>query len=299
MVGHTKFGPDSGFGRMHLKFKGMDMFTGEEMKKAMMDNRNIPNEPNASIFRKWRDTFNNYFGAMDGIKSTDVIEIRLSRDDDGLVNISWAERREIGENLHFVKQKQLLVGARAKDCDVSELLERVKEGTRFDEHLSNFPLDDHGLIKESRKKYLLNLLEGELRRLQVSDEVFKWWADLPCQSTENEDIVRDGQDTMAMVDEQSASRSSPPPLPDKVNLAGTSSIPNSSLSTVSFQFLVEDTLPTVAQETELPHPISAEVNNDKDETTTSLSRVFRNPNELAQQLSGQKRKRKPSSKVQQ
>tara|TARA_R110002050_G_C8929271_1_gene511912 strand:- start:198 stop:1190 length:993 start_codon:yes stop_codon:yes gene_type:complete len=299
VVGHTKFGPDTGFGRMHLKFKGHDLFTGDDMKRMMMDNRNTPYEPNASIFRRWRETFKTFFGAMDGIKSTDVIEIRLAKAESGLVDISWAERREIGEKLVFEVQKQLLVAARSSDCDVPALIRRVKEATQFDEHLSRYKDDGQGLIKHTRKAYLIKLLHDELMRLEVEPDVLKWWADLPSQA------ATDTSTSISIEDDENIGTPCPPSPPSTATVPLPASAPQSSLSTASFQFLLDDICPALiathgtnveesrtTEEVEVMHMETAE-------QPTSLSKVFRDPDVLVQKLSGQKRKRIPSRKAQQ
>ena len=305
-MGHTKFGPDTGFGRMHLKFKNCNLLTGDDLKQAMMDKRNIPNEPSADVFRKWRDTFQKFFTGMKGICSTDVVEIRLERESNGLVAVRWAVRREIGEQLVFETQLQMLKEARKSNCDIVDLLQRVREATAFDEFLTNYPPDDDGLIKENRKQYLLGLLIPELRKLEVEPHVLQWWNALPCQKT---------ADSEASEEFAPASCSS-------------SQQPASVLSNISFDFMTDDivigdddddavvcTSPAQScrdPESVIPDVIEKDSANDKDISAAdnddipmeqdvdkgpSVSKTFRDPVALVEQLSGRKRKRLPSAKM--
>ncbi len=292
---------------MHLKMKGNDIFTGEQLKQIAVDQRNSITEPSASIFRKWRDVFKNHFCECKGIKSTDVIEIRFTRQESGLVDFSWAERREIGEALKFVTQDQLLKEARKKDCDVAGLLTRVKSVTQFDEQLSKYPHDGDGLIKHSRKAYLLNQLLPELRRLEVDEDALKWWENLPCSGVES---------SIATVETTPISTSGlqPSPIqqpPESREKTLVMRPPSSSLSNVAFQFLLDMAVPQpdITTEEQCDDRTTMEdgehsecntihtVDEEADVEVVSLSKMFRNPHALAEQLSGQKRKRRESARV--
>ena len=89
---------------MHLRFRKRNIYTGEELKSAMVDARNIPMEPSG---RNWRGTFEKYYSNVPVICSTDIIEMRFCREDTGLVAIKWAMRQEIADTLVFIEQPQL------------------------------------------------------------------------------------------------------------------------------------------------------------------------------------------------
>ncbi len=283
---------------MHLRFRKRNIYTGEELKSAMVDARNIPMEPSGSVFRNWRGTFEKFYSNVPGICSTDIIEMRFCREDTGLVAIKWAMRQEIADTLVFIEQPQLLKEARKANCDIARLLHEVKNATAMDEMLTNYPMASSGLITASRKKYLLEKLEDELSRLAVDDSVLNWWRDLPC-ITDTRDTDTEGTETPlpALISPPQS-----PICPHVVDLTVTSTAPSPacSLSSSSFAFMTDiatRSRPAAAEvETEFAGGQSEGSTPSKTADGTvrqSLHRTFHN----LEMLAGTKRKRTPSARA--
>tara|TARA_R110002050_G_scaffold30013_2_gene76775 strand:+ start:269 stop:2650 length:2382 start_codon:yes stop_codon:yes gene_type:complete len=182
VVGHTKFAPDRGFGQNHLRVSGRDIYSGPAFFDALRSDKNFPMEPPARIFRNWRETFKKYYRDTPGICATDIIciRIRVTETDTRLVELAWAERGELGQELRYEAQPQLLKLGRGRTIDVNAAVQDLKKGIFFDEHYSNFPPSkEDGLITMKRKKGLLDLLLPELERLSVDQADIDWWKDLP------------------------------------------------------------------------------------------------------------------------
>ena len=192
VVGHTRFSPDRGFGRIHLSTDRCDILTLPELLEKVNGIQNmLAVVPPASAFRNWIEYLKPHFHECKGIKTTDVIAIKLERSSN-VVKLSWASRQELGNDLIYKEQPQLMIVAkgntRGQKMTAEErknAIEKVKELVSFCD-IEKIPSAGEGLIKYSRKEYLLNLLTPILNNMGRQDCV-EWWQNLECEERQADD----------------------------------------------------------------------------------------------------------------